>query len=196
MSHKSKHKKRVQRKSKSDDLNYRSSYKNPPKSFRETFPNHKIFVGQFISCLWCKNGHLLWAFSNVHLGEHRSFGGARGRKIIFYYITKPHLVNFGRFLPRTSENIHSQVYSKACLCWAHFDLCTHILGAAGGMESEGRNCGPKYGYLNRSSPSKDLLSTKLRSGCSRLVLVRNDQNLQNWAWFYSKRQVSATGSPK
>ena len=81
-------------------------------------------------------------------------------------------MNFGRFLPRTSGNIHLQVYSKAGLCWAHFDLCNHIMGAAGGMELEGRNCGPKYGYLNQSAPGKDLLSTKLRSGCSHLVLVK------------------------
>ena len=81
-------------------------------------------------------------------------------------------------------------------CWAHFDLCTHILGAAGGMEREGRNCGPKYGYLKQSAPSKDLLSTLLRSGCSHLVFVRNDQNSQNSAWFYSKILFSDTGSPK
>ena len=53
------------------------------KTFSTHLSNRKFFVGQFISCLGCKKSHFLWAFSNVHLGEHRSFGGTSGRKPSF-----------------------------------------------------------------------------------------------------------------
>ena len=109
------------------------------------------------------------------------------RKTIFYPITNLKFVNIGRFLPRLSGNNHSQLQSKAGLCLAHFDLDTPILAHKSFHPFPCYLRLPKYGYLNQSAPSKDLLSTKLGSGCSHLVLERNDRNSQNSGWIYSER---------
>ena len=133
----------------------------------------------------------------IELGSKRSKSWVQGvlRKSIF-----SHFASWENNFPVCSQKWFLRPYFP--LNWGMFNFRSGLrfsfraLEAAGGMEREGRNSGPKYGYLKQSAPSIDLFSTKIGSGCSDLVLVKNDQNSQNLAWCYSKRRFSAPGSPK